>query len=167
MSAETYSAETYSAETYSAETYSFPVVILGGGFAGAYCARALSAGLRQAAADAVALVADQNVMLFHPMLAEVSGSSHLAAPRRQYPAPILPGRRRGRRPGGSDRALLARGSIPRSFVWSWCTVASTSYRRSVRSWALLRGAPPKTGDRGASQRAPRRLHRRTRHSGHC
>ena len=63
------------AATISAETYFFPVVILGGGFAGAYCARALSVGLRQAAADALALVADQNVMLFHPMLAEVSGSS--------------------------------------------------------------------------------------------
>jgi len=47
-------------ETYSAATYSFPVVILGGGFAGAYCARALSAGLGQPAA----LVADQNVMLW-------------------------------------------------------------------------------------------------------
>jgi hypothetical protein len=75
------------AATISAETYFFPVVILGGGFAGPYCARALSAGLRQAAADAVALVADQNVMLFHPMLAEVSGSSisplHVVNPLRR------------------------------------------------------------------------------------
>jgi len=30
----------------AADTYSFPIVILGGGFAGAYCARALKAGLR-------------------------------------------------------------------------------------------------------------------------
>ena len=77
-----------SAETYSAATYSFPVVILGGGFAGAYCARALSADLGQAAADAVALVADQNVILFHPMLAEVSGSSisplHVVNPLRGF-----------------------------------------------------------------------------------
>jgi NADH:ubiquinone reductase (H+-translocating) len=81
----------------SAETYSFLVVILGGGFAGAYCARALSACLRQAAADAVALVADQNVMLFHPMLAEVSGSSisplHVVNPLRRFcrSASIFPG----------------------------------------------------------------------------
>jgi NADH:ubiquinone reductase (H+-translocating) len=77
-----------SAETYSAATYSFPVVILGGGFAGAYCARALSAGLGRAAADAVALIADQNVILFHPMLAEVSGSSisplHVVNPLRRF-----------------------------------------------------------------------------------
>src|SRR5438132_3410315 len=59
----------------SSETYSFPVVILGGGFAGTYCARALTAGLRDAAAKSVALLADQNARVFHPMLAEVSGSS--------------------------------------------------------------------------------------------
>jgi NADH:quinone reductase (non-electrogenic) len=70
-----------------AETYSFPVVILGGGFAGTYCARALTAGLRDAAAE-VALLADQNAMLFHPMLAEVSGSSisplHVVNPLRRF-----------------------------------------------------------------------------------
>jgi NADH dehydrogenase len=69
------------------ETYSFPVVILGGGFAGTYCARALTAGLPDAA-ESVALVADQNAMLFHPMLAEVSGSSisplHVVNPLRQF-----------------------------------------------------------------------------------
>lgn len=69
------------------ETYSFPVVILGGGFAGTYCARALTAGLRDAAEN-VALLADQNAMLFHPMLAEVSGSSisplHVVNPLRQF-----------------------------------------------------------------------------------
>jgi NADH:ubiquinone reductase (H+-translocating) len=77
-----------SAATYPSTTYSFPVVILGGGFAGAYCARVLSAGLGRNAADAVALVADQNVMLFHPMLAEVSGSSisplHVVNPLRRF-----------------------------------------------------------------------------------
>src|SRR5258708_21902418 len=70
------------------ETYSFPVVILGGGFAGTYCARALTAGLGDAAAESVALLADQNAMLFHPMLAEVSGSSisplHVVNPLRQF-----------------------------------------------------------------------------------
>jgi NADH:ubiquinone reductase (H+-translocating) len=71
----------------AAETFSFPVVILGGGFAGTYCARALTAGLDDAA-ESVALVADQNAMLFHPMLAEVSGSSisplHVVNPLRQF-----------------------------------------------------------------------------------
>ncbi|HEY5705123.1 MAG TPA: FAD-dependent oxidoreductase [Terrimicrobiaceae bacterium] len=70
------------------ETYSFPVVILGGGFAGTYCARALSVGLRDAAPETVALLADQNAMLFHPMLAEVSGSSisplHVVNPLRRF-----------------------------------------------------------------------------------
>ena len=72
----------------AAETYSFPVVILGGGFAGAYCARAVTAGLRDAATESEALLADQNAMLFHPMLAEVSGSSisplHVANPLRRF-----------------------------------------------------------------------------------
>jgi NADH dehydrogenase len=53
----------------------FPILILGGGFAGSYCARALASKLGTEAAKNVALLADQNVMLFHPMLAEVSGSS--------------------------------------------------------------------------------------------
>src|SRR5260370_36280123 len=70
------------------ETYSFPVVILGGGFAGTYCARALTAGRGDAAAESVALLADQNAMLFHPMLAEVSGSSisplHVVTSLRQF-----------------------------------------------------------------------------------
>src|ERR1700737_1455405 len=66
--------ETGQPNRIASETYSFPVVILGGGFAGTYCARALTAGLHDAA-ESVALVADQNAMLFHPMLAEVSGSS--------------------------------------------------------------------------------------------
>jgi NADH:ubiquinone reductase (H+-translocating) len=72
----------------SAETYSFPVVILGGGFAGAYCARALRAGLQERTSENVALLADQNAMLFHPMLAEVSGSSisplHVVNPLRLF-----------------------------------------------------------------------------------
>ncbi len=55
--------------------FSFPIAILGGGFAGAYCARALASALGEGAAKTVALLADQNFILFHPMLAEVSGSS--------------------------------------------------------------------------------------------
>jgi NADH dehydrogenase len=72
----------------SAQTYSFPIVILGGGFAGAYCARALRTGLEESTAEKVALLADQNAMLFHPMLAEVSGSSisplHVVNPLRLF-----------------------------------------------------------------------------------
>jgi NADH dehydrogenase len=70
------------------DTYSFPVVILGGGFAGAYCARALKSGLQESTAKNVGLLADQNAMLFHPMLAEVSGSSisplHVVNPLRLF-----------------------------------------------------------------------------------
>jgi NADH:ubiquinone reductase (H+-translocating) len=72
----------------SAETYSFPIVILGGGFAGAYCARALRSALPDSTSENVALLADQNAMLFHPMLAEVSGSSisplHVVNPLRLF-----------------------------------------------------------------------------------
>ena len=71
-------------------TYSFPIVILGGGFAGAYAARALKSQLQTDTAQTVALLADQNAMLFHPMLAEVSGSSHLAAACGQPPSALLP-----------------------------------------------------------------------------
>src|SRR5271155_5150999 len=72
----------------SRDTYSFPIVILGGGFAGAYCARALKSGLQEQTSKDVALLADQNAMLFHPMLAEVSGSSisplHVVNPLRLF-----------------------------------------------------------------------------------
>src|ERR1700722_17939951 len=72
----------------SGETYSFPIVILGGGFAGAYCARALKSSLEDSTSEKVALLADQNAMLFHPMLAEVSGSSisplHVVNPLRLF-----------------------------------------------------------------------------------
>jgi NADH dehydrogenase len=53
----------------------YPVVILGGGFAGAYCARALAKFYGDQGPATTALLADQNFILFHPMLAEVSGSS--------------------------------------------------------------------------------------------
>jgi NADH:ubiquinone reductase (H+-translocating) len=70
------------------DTYSFPIVILGGGFAGAYCARSLHSSLQTSTHKSVALLADQNAMLFHPMLAEVSGSSisplHVVNPLRLF-----------------------------------------------------------------------------------
>ena len=72
----------------SSETYSFPIVILGGGFAGTYCARALKSVFQEDTQKNVALLADQNAMLFHPMLAEVSGSSisplHVVTSLRQF-----------------------------------------------------------------------------------
>lgn len=72
----------------SSETYAFPIVILGGGFAGTYCARALKSAFQEDTDKNVALLADQNAMLFHPMLAEVSGSSisplHVVTPLRQF-----------------------------------------------------------------------------------
>lgn len=53
----------------------FEVVIAGGGFAGIECAKALARALGPGSERRVALVADQNYMLFQPMLAEVAGSS--------------------------------------------------------------------------------------------
>jgi NADH:ubiquinone reductase (H+-translocating) len=59
----------------SPERSKYPILILGGGFAGAYCARALAAKYQAENIRTTAMVCDQNVMLFHPMLAEVSGAS--------------------------------------------------------------------------------------------
>lgn len=53
----------------------YDVVIAGGGFAGAYCARTLGKLLGENASKRVALIAETNVMIFQPMLAEVAGSS--------------------------------------------------------------------------------------------
>jgi len=54
----------------------YDIVIAGGGFAGAYAARALAKALGPAEArKRVAIVAEQNVLVFQPMLAEVAGSS--------------------------------------------------------------------------------------------
>lgn len=53
----------------------FDVVILGGGFAGAYCARALARQLGKNSDQRVALVSEDNVLTFQPMLPEVAGSS--------------------------------------------------------------------------------------------
>lgn len=54
----------------------YDVVIAGGGFAGAQAARALAAALgREEATRRVALIAERNVLVFHPMLAEVAGAA--------------------------------------------------------------------------------------------
>ena len=53
----------------------YDVVIAGGGFAGAYCAKTLGKLLGKAGEKRVALIAERNVLVFQPMLAEVAGSS--------------------------------------------------------------------------------------------
>jgi NADH:quinone reductase (non-electrogenic) len=54
----------------------YDVVIAGGGFAGAYCARTLGRALgHEAGHRRVALIAERNVLVFQPMLAEVVGSA--------------------------------------------------------------------------------------------
>lgn len=53
----------------------FETLIIGGGFAGAYCARMLAKELGHGSECRVALVAEDNVLTFQPMLAEVAGSS--------------------------------------------------------------------------------------------
>lgn len=66
------------AEAYtmnSTSSLKFDVVIAGGGFAGVYCARALARELGEEAERRVALISDQNFMVFQPMLAEVAGSA--------------------------------------------------------------------------------------------
>lgn len=51
------------------------IVIAGGGFAGAYCAKSLARHLGRGCIDRVGLIAEQNVMVFQPMLAEVAGAA--------------------------------------------------------------------------------------------
>ncbi|MDB6017115.1 MAG: copper transporter [Pedosphaera sp.] len=51
------------------------IVIAGGGFAGAYCAKTLARALGRESIQRVGLIAEQNVMVFQPMLAEVAGAS--------------------------------------------------------------------------------------------
>ncbi|HEV7406533.1 MAG TPA: FAD-dependent oxidoreductase [Chthoniobacteraceae bacterium] len=60
-------------------SFHYDVVIAGGGFAGVYCARTLTREFRGSAKQRVALISDQNFLVFQPMLAEVAGSS--LAPR--------------------------------------------------------------------------------------
>jgi NADH dehydrogenase len=54
----------------------FDVVIAGGGFAGAYCARALGRAFgKDEGEERVALIAERNVLVFQPMIPEVAGST--------------------------------------------------------------------------------------------
>lgn len=62
------------------------VAILGGGFAGVYCAKTLCRKLGPVAANRVGLISDENYMVFQPMLPEVSGGTiaarHVLSPLR-------------------------------------------------------------------------------------
>jgi NADH dehydrogenase len=51
------------------------VAVLGGGFAGVYCAKALGDALKRKTDFKVGLISEENYMVFQPMLAEVAGSS--------------------------------------------------------------------------------------------
>ncbi|HEX8310983.1 MAG TPA: FAD-dependent oxidoreductase, partial [Chthoniobacteraceae bacterium] len=66
---------------------SFDVVIAGGGFAGVACAQQLAKEFGTEGPKRVALISDQNFMVFQPMLAEVVGSSisprHIVNPIRR------------------------------------------------------------------------------------
>src|ERR1700753_369269 len=53
----------------------FDVVVAGGGFAGAYCARTLGKAFGAGGEKRLARVAERNVFVFQPMLAEVVGAS--------------------------------------------------------------------------------------------
>ncbi len=65
----------------------YDVVILGGGFAGVYCAKALYRAIGRRPGTRIALVSNQNYMVFQPMLAEVAGGGlsprHVVNPLRQ------------------------------------------------------------------------------------
>ncbi len=51
------------------------VAILGGGFGGVYCAKAMPRGSKRSPGLKVGLISEQNYMVFQPMLPEVAGSS--------------------------------------------------------------------------------------------
>lgn len=72
----------------SSSTLQFGVVILGGGFAGVDCAKALGRRLGDPAKKLVALISDENFSVFQPMLPEVAGSAlnprHVVNPLRRH-----------------------------------------------------------------------------------
>jgi len=54
--------------------FNLETVVLGGGFAGVYCAKALIKSLGKKRAAKSAIIADENYMVFQPMLPEVAGA---------------------------------------------------------------------------------------------
>lgn len=67
-------------------TLELEVVILGGGFAGVYCAKALIKSLGKKRAAQSAIISDENYMVFQPMLPDVAGAElsprHVVSPIR-------------------------------------------------------------------------------------
>ena len=53
----------------------FEILVAGGGFAAVYCAKSLARALGREGVQRVGLIAEQNIMVFQPMLAEVAGST--------------------------------------------------------------------------------------------
>src|SRR5262245_3762511 len=51
------------------------VAVIGGGFAGVYCAKTVSEAFKRKRDFKVGLISEENYMVFQPMLAEVVGSS--------------------------------------------------------------------------------------------
>ncbi|MGB0370449.1 MAG: FAD-dependent oxidoreductase [Opitutales bacterium] len=59
----------------STKTITMDTVILGGGFAGAYCAKTIGQMLPPEEAKTTALISEDNYLVFQPMLPEVAGSA--------------------------------------------------------------------------------------------
>ena len=57
------------------KTLDLEIAIIGGGFAGVYCAKALRQSLGRRSASRVGIISDENYMVFQPMLPEVAGAS--------------------------------------------------------------------------------------------
>lgn len=57
------------------KTLDLEIAILGGGFAGVYCGKALSKTLAKSSRTRIGLIADENYMVFQPMLPEVASAS--------------------------------------------------------------------------------------------
>ncbi len=63
-------------QTFIERRKRFHVVILGGGFSGVYCAQAIAKSLGSKIRDTrIAIISEENYMVFQPMLPEVAGAS--------------------------------------------------------------------------------------------
>jgi NADH dehydrogenase len=86
------------------------VAILGGGFAGVYCAKSVCKELGRGSGLKVGLISEENYMVFQPMLPEVVGSSisprHVVNPLRLLCRHALVYRGRGESVNWPDRSLV-------------------------------------------------------------